>query len=121
MKNKGPRIVPWGTPWFNVNQSDTKPFKTTRCSLRDKKLLKSSIVFTPILSSLNFCIKMRCDIESKAFDRSRNAAATLLFLSSSDLIFSVVNNKASIVDYPGRNPNCLAFSIFSFDRYSVSC
>jgi len=31
MNNKGPKIVPCGTPEITGNQEENEPFKTTRC------------------------------------------------------------------------------------------
>ena len=105
VKSRGPRIVPWGIPWFISSQSENVFPSLTRCFRFSRKLCikVTELFWNP--NSANFDFKIRWLIESRAFDKSRNATAVIFPLSSSLRRVSVICRSASFVEYILRKPN----------------
>ena len=120
-KIKGPRTVPWGTPWFIVTQFEySMPF-FTHCFLLDKN--DSSIAIESVLNPYLVIVsrKILWDIELKALAKSKNILTTVSFSSNKLFTDSVYDITVSFEDFLFRNPNWFLLIISYFSTCSSIC
>ena len=101
---RGPRTVPWGTPESTVTLFDCSPSTTTFIVLSFKKDDNHFKVLPWIPYESILCSNLSCGTVSNAFEKTRIATSTWIFLSNDLKRSCSVTNSCVSVKYPDLNP-----------------
>ena len=119
LKRRVPKTVPCGTPWNNWIQSEVQLGSITFWILNLRKLFIIDTALLSKFSAFNFSSRMSWEIESKALERSRNAAQTTSLSLTFFRMFSVAYKNAPVVENFLRKPYCVLLSSFCCERYRI--
>ena len=121
VNRRGPRTVPWEHIDIIGSNQEVQLGSIIFWILYLRKLLILDNELMSKFSVFSFFRRMSCEIESKAFERSRNAEQTTSLSLTFFHMFSVAYKSASVVEKLLQKPNCVLLNNLCCERYSDIC